>query len=83
MANLKNDYSVWGERTGISGIKIPVHYRYAIDIKPENVHFPDGTVPADKINDYCKQYEQMVNGNVIRNAHFVMRQVNVKVRQKN
>lgn len=35
LSNLKNDYSVWGERTGISGIKIPVHYRYAIDIKPE------------------------------------------------
>ena len=35
LSNLKNDYSVWGERTGISGIKIPVHYRYVIDIKPE------------------------------------------------
>ena len=35
-----------------------------IDIAPANVHFPDGTVPADKLNDYCKQYEQKVNGNV-------------------
>ncbi len=35
-----------------------------IDIDPANVHFPDGTVPADKLNDYCKQYEQRVNGNV-------------------
>ena len=35
LQNLKNDYAVWGERTGISGIKIPVHYRYAIDTKPE------------------------------------------------
>ena len=35
-----------------------------IDIDPANVHFPDGTVPADKLNDYCKQYEQKVNGNV-------------------
>ena len=35
-----------------------------IDIDPANVHFPDGTVPADKLNEYCKQYEQKVNGNV-------------------
>ena len=35
-----------------------------IDIDPANVHFPDGTVPVEKLNDYCRQYEQMVNGNV-------------------
>ena len=35
LSNLKNDYSIWGQRTSISGIKIPVHYRYAIDIKPK------------------------------------------------
>ena len=35
-----------------------------IDIDPANVHFPDGTIPVDRINEYCKQYEQRVNGNV-------------------
>ena len=35
LSNLRNDYSVWGERTGVSGVKLPVHYRYAIDKKPE------------------------------------------------
>ena len=35
-----------------------------IDIDPANVHFPDGTIPLDRINEYCKQYEQRVNGNV-------------------
>ncbi len=35
-----------------------------IDIKPENVHFPDGTVARDKVNDYCRKYEQMVNGRI-------------------
>ena len=34
LMNLRNDYSIWGERTGVSGAKIPVHMRYAIDIKP-------------------------------------------------
>ena len=35
-----------------------------IDINPANVHFPDGAVPADKLNEYCKQYERQVNGTV-------------------
>lgn len=35
-----------------------------IDIKPENVHFPDGTVARDKVNDYCRKYEQMVGGRI-------------------
>ena len=35
-----------------------------IDIDPANVHFPDGTVSKESVNDYCKQYEKMVNGNV-------------------
>ena len=33
-----------------------------IDINPANVHFPDGTVAHDKVNDYCRQYEKLVNG---------------------
>lgn len=32
-----------------------------IDIKPENVHFPDGTVAREKVNEYCKEYERKVN----------------------
>lgn len=35
-----------------------------IDIDPLNVHFPDGTVPAERVREYCKEYEQMVHGNV-------------------
>jgi hypothetical protein len=34
LANLRNDYSVWGQRTSITGVKIPIHYRYAIDVPP-------------------------------------------------
>ena len=33
--NLKNDYAIHGKRTGISGAEIPIHYRFAIDHKPE------------------------------------------------
>lgn len=31
-----------------------------IDIKPENVHIPDGTLDRDEILDYCRQYEQNI-----------------------
>lgn len=34
MTNVKNDYSIWGTRTGVSGAEIPIHYRYAIHAKP-------------------------------------------------
>jgi hypothetical protein len=34
LSNLRNDYSIWGERTSVSGAKLPVHMRYAIDTKP-------------------------------------------------
>ena len=35
-----------------------------IDIDPKNVIFPDGTVPRDQVNDYCKRYEAMVRAQV-------------------
>lgn len=31
-----------------------------IDIKPENAHVPDGTVPEDQVNDYCRRYDDMI-----------------------
>lgn len=34
LANVKNDYSIWGTRKGVTGTDIPVHLRYAIDTKP-------------------------------------------------
>lgn len=34
LSNLKNDFSIWGQRTSVSGAEIPVHLRYAIDKKP-------------------------------------------------
>ena len=34
-SEVKNDFSVWGTRKSISGSEIPVHFRYAIDTKPQ------------------------------------------------
>jgi len=31
-----------------------------IDIRPENVHIPDGTVPADQVAEFCRRYEEQI-----------------------
>ncbi|MEZ6132205.1 MAG: glucosamine-6-phosphate deaminase [Planctomycetaceae bacterium] len=31
-----------------------------IDILPQNVHIPDGTVPVEDVADYCRNYEQKI-----------------------
>jgi len=31
-----------------------------IDILPENTHIPDGTIPMDAIDDFCKEYENKI-----------------------
>ena len=35
-----------------------------VDIAPENVHFPDTTVPADAINAYCENLERKISGKI-------------------
>lgn len=32
-----------------------------IDINPSNVHIPDGTLNAKKVDIFCRQYEQMID----------------------
>lgn len=44
LANLRNDFSIWGERQSATGATIPIHLRYAIDKKPSYYTSYDGTV---------------------------------------
>jgi hypothetical protein len=71
--NLKNDYSIWGERTGVSGAKIPIHLRYAIDEKPSYYKAFDGKIymtdrsAVEKLKEEAKkeikdQFFDKVNG---------------------
>lgn len=41
--NVKNDFSIWGTKKGVTGIDLPIHMRYAIDKKPEYYTTVDGT----------------------------------------
>lgn len=58
IANMKNDYSIWGERTGISGSALPVHMRYAIDIKPK---YYKSILVDDKNDDDTKIQLELYN----------------------
>jgi glucosamine-6-phosphate deaminase len=31
-----------------------------VDIDPAHAHVPDGTVPREKVHEYCQQYERMI-----------------------
>lgn len=53
VANVKNDFSIWGARKGVSGADIPIHLRFAIDKKPKKYTSLDGIT---YISDYM--YEQ-------------------------
>ena len=35
LANIRNDFSVWGTKKSVTGQELPVHMRYAIDVAPE------------------------------------------------
>ena len=54
--NLRNDFSIWGERVGISGAKIPVHMRYSINKKPIRYKQIKVDIGDIAIDDYNKKY---------------------------
>lgn len=55
------------EYYGIPSSHINSYYQFMwenffslVNIKAENVHIPDGTVPRVKVHEYCGKYEQMI-----------------------
>jgi hypothetical protein len=62
LLNLRNDFSIWGERTGVSGANIPIHLRYAIDVKPKR--YTTITLHTDDIAEvdaYNEKYGTTLN----------------------
>ena len=53
LLNLRNDFSIWGERISL-GQKLPIHLRYAIDKKPK-IYWPI-EVNADEVAAYNNKY---------------------------
>ena len=44
LLNIKNDFSLWGERKSVSGASLPIHMRYAIGKKPTYYKTYEGLV---------------------------------------
>ena len=61
LANLKNDFSVWGVRKSVSGNEIPVHMRYAIDHKPVYYKNYNGIIYTTDASIIEKEKEIMKN----------------------
>jgi len=36
------------------------HLFAQVDIKPENIHIPDGAIPKEAIKEHCRQYEKKI-----------------------
>lgn len=55
LAEVKNDYSVWGVRKTASGVEIPIHMRCAIDDKPVYYKTFDGKEYSTKAGDEWRE----------------------------
>lgn len=81
LLNVRNDYSVWGERTGVSGATIPVHLRYAIDTKPTRYVQIDVSDDEAKtaIEEYNEKYgttlEQRAAANTFTSSEYDWREI--------
>lgn len=62
LQNMRNDYSIWGQRETVSGANVPVHLRYAIDIKP--TRYVSVTVADSEVEAYNKKYGTKLKGQV-------------------
>ena len=54
LSNLKNDYSLWGQKTNSNNISHPIHLRYAIDRKPTYYKNFDGDVYFSKPLEFTR-----------------------------
>ena len=60
IGNIKNDFTVWGTKKGVTGKELPAHMRYAIDVKPQK--YTSISVADDELVDYNKKYNLSVKG---------------------
>lgn len=61
ISNIKNDFSVWGQRTSVTGGNIPIHIRCAIDEKPLSYRTIDLGYSDDYLVDAYQEIENYNN----------------------
>ena len=62
LLNMRNDYSIWGSREAVSGAKIPVHMRYAIDVKPTAYRRISVSNDDEQLIEYNEKYGTTLKG---------------------
>lgn len=60
LENIKNDFSIWGQRVSVTGGNIPIHLRYAIDKKPLSYT----TIYVDENDKELIEYNKKYNINI-------------------
>lgn len=55
-------YHVAGNEMQSRNQKLHTELLDNIDIVPENIHIPDGTVPQDKLQEYCNEFDKIARG---------------------
>ena len=60
ISNVKNDFSIHGERTGISGVNIPIHLRFSVDEKPSQ--YTTISVEDEELKEYNERYSTQLSG---------------------
>ena len=58
--NIKNDFAIWGTRTSILGADLPVHLRFAIDVKP--TEYTTIAVDNSEVEAYNNRYGTELKG---------------------
>ena len=59
--SIRNDYSIWGTRKGVSGKEVPVHLRYAIDEKPFDYVSYDKIKYTTRTEEENKAFEETIS----------------------
>lgn len=59
ISNIKNDFSIWGKRKGITGTELPIHMRYAIHFKPKFYKNQENKIFISK------EYDEEIDDNMI------------------
>ena len=60
ISNVKNDFTVWGTRKSVTGNELPVHCRYAIDVKPQR--YTSISVSEEELKLYNEKYNLQLKG---------------------
>ena len=61
ISNIKNDFSIWGQRKGVSGAKIDIHGRFALQEKPTKyISLTEEGKAEQAREEYQKKYNSLL-----------------------